>query len=179
VHLTDWSEKRKLDDASHILLDSMNQTRELITQGLAQRATAGIKVRQPLASVEVPKILQEFKSIVAEELNVKEVREVAEMADSTINLDINVSPELKEEGIARELVRVIQSARKNAGFSVEDRIKTLLNSENSEVMNAAEKFQAMINTETLTIGLLEDTDKAEHLETVKVEGQEVTISLAR
>jgi isoleucyl-tRNA synthetase len=177
VHLTDWPEKKKLDDASRMLLDSMHQIRELITQGLAQRAAAGIKVRQPLATVEVPKIPEEFKSIIAEELNVKDVLFYGGREDHTINLDINVSPELKEEGIARELIRAVQNARKNAGFNVEDRIQTSLSSESSEIANAAEKFKDMINAETLTVGAL--TKEPEHSETVKVEGQELTIKLSR
>jgi isoleucyl-tRNA synthetase len=155
----------------------MHQIRELITQGLAQRAAAGIKVRQPLATVEVPKIPEEFKSIIAEELNVKDVLFYGGREDHTINLDINVSPELKEEGIARELIRAVQNARKNAGFNVEDRIQTSLSSESSEIANAAEKFKDMINAETLTVGAL--TKEPEHSENVKLEGQELTIKLSR
>jgi isoleucyl-tRNA synthetase len=97
----------------------------------------------------------------------------------TINLDINVTPDLKEEGIARELVRVVQNARKNAGFNVEDRIKMSISSSSSEITKAAEGFKDMINTETLTVGKLEQPDRAEHIETVKVDGQEVTINLCR
>jgi isoleucyl-tRNA synthetase len=81
-----------------------------------------------LQSVEVPKIPAEFIPIIAEELNVKEVKSVSGGEENTINLDINVSAELKEEGLARELVRVVQNARKNAGFNVDDRIKMSISS---------------------------------------------------
>jgi isoleucyl-tRNA synthetase len=179
VHLTDWPEKKKQDSASRIMLENMHKTRELITQGLAQRSAAGIKVRQPLQSVEVPKIPAEFIPIIAEELNVKEVKSVSGGEENTINLDINVSAELKEEGLARELVRVVQNARKNAGFNVDDRIKMSLSSDSDEILGAAEKFKDMINSETLTVEKLDQSDQAQHSELVKVEGQEVTVKLAR
>jgi isoleucyl-tRNA synthetase len=177
VHLTDWPEKKKLDSTSRMLLVNMQETRELITQGLAQRAAAGIKVRQPLSRVEVPKIDEQLKQIIAEELNVKEVIVVEKIPENTINLDTKITTELKEEGIARELIRVIQNARKNAGFNVDDRIKSKVTSENNEILQAVEKFREMINTETLTVGVLED--EAEHSETVKIEGEEITVALKR
>jgi isoleucyl-tRNA synthetase len=177
VHLTDWPEKKKLDSTSQMLLVNMQETRELITQGLAQRAAAGIKVRQPLSRVEVPKIDEQLKQIIAEELNVKEVIVVEKIPENTINLDTKITTELKEEGIARELIRVIQNARKNAGFNVDDRIKSKVTSENNEILQAVEKFREMINTETLTVGVLED--EAEHSETVKIEGEEITVALKR
>jgi isoleucyl-tRNA synthetase len=180
VHLTDWPQKKKLDSPSHILLENMKHARELITQGLAQRASAGIKVRQPLARASLnfaAENKQDFAEIIKEELNVKKVEFVEGGEDPTINLDVIVSTELKEEGIARELVRVVQNARKNAGFNVEDRINSKITSNSDEVMGAAEKFGEMINAETLSVGFL--GIDPEHTESVKVEGQEVKIELSR
>jgi isoleucyl-tRNA synthetase len=179
VHLTDWPSVNKPDTASRKILEDMKKARGFIVEGLAQRATAGIKVRQPLSSVEIPKVPQEFKQIIAEELNVKEVIISSGEDKSTINLNINVSPELKEEGIARELIRVMQNARKNAGFNVEDRIKLLLETESSEIKSAYEKFKHLINAETLTVGQLESGEVVEFTDKVKVEGQTITLGLAR
>jgi isoleucyl-tRNA synthetase len=174
VHLSDWPSVKEPDSASAKVLEDMKLARSYIVEGLAQRAAAGIKVRQPLSSVEVPAVPEKFKNIIAEELNVKEVRSIAK---SSINLDTNVTAELKEEGIARELVRVVQNARKNAGFNVEDRIKTQIRSDSLDIIAAAEKFKDLINTETLTVADLEN--EPEYSETVKIEGQEVTIALKR
>jgi isoleucyl-tRNA synthetase len=186
VHLTDWPSVNKQDAASLKLLENMKSIRALITEGLSQRAKAGIKVRQPLGSATVygiPSLEKDFIQIIKEELNVKEVKLAEGGEESTnnqdINLDINVTPDLKEEGIARELVRIVQNARKNAGFNVDDRIKLLLQSDAREITDSAAKFSDMINTETLTTGKLEDPSRAEHSETVKVDAQEVTVSLAR
>jgi isoleucyl-tRNA synthetase len=190
VHLTDWPEKKKQDSASHILLENMKQVRELITQGLAQRAAAGIKVRQPLAKASLnftAENKQDFAEIFMEELNVKEIEwlpvelevntEEAVKTSESINLDTNVTHELKEEGIARELVRVVQNARKNAGFNVDDRIKSRITSESQEVVEALSKFKDIISAETLSTGDL--VDDPEYNETVKVEGQEVVVSLSK
>jgi isoleucyl-tRNA synthetase len=181
VHLSDWPSVKEPDAASQKVLEGMELARSFIVEGLAQRAAAGIKVRQPLASVEVPQIPKELKNIVAEELNVKEVRvaDAKNGASHNINLDINVTPELKEEGIAREIVRVVQNARKNAGFNVEDRIKTSITSDSSEINEALKRFKEVINSETLAVAELEQESQSEHTETVKVEGQEVQIKLAR
>jgi valyl-tRNA synthetase len=182
--LEERKRRRQRTSIQHAILcivpnKQINSTVYLITQGLAQRAAAGIKVRQPLQSVEVPNITAEFMPIIAEELNVKEVRFLTGGEENTINLDINVSGELKEEGLARELVRVVQNARKNAGFNVDDRIKMTLSSDSSEITQAAEKFKDMINSETLTVGQLRQSEHAEHSENVIVESQEVTVKLSR
>src|SRR3990167_6371546 len=50
VHLSDWPSVKEPDDASRKVLEEMKKTREIIAQGLAQRAETKIKVRQPLES---------------------------------------------------------------------------------------------------------------------------------
>ena len=47
---------------------------------------------------------------------------VASEGDVTVALELEVTPELRREGLARELVRMIQDARKAAGLEVTDRI---------------------------------------------------------
>lgn len=174
VHLSDWPSVSKPDTASHKVLEEMKKARSYIVEGLSQRASAGIKVRQPLPFVEAPELSAELMGIVADELNVKAVR-----AGDKVSLNTEITPELKTEGLARDLVRVIQSARKNAKFNVEDRIKTLVRSGSSEINKALGEFKDTINAETLTVAELGLEDQAEHTETVKVEGQEIVIKLAR
>jgi hypothetical protein len=58
-------------------------------------------------------------------------------------------------------------------------LRLSISSSSSEITKAAENFKDMINTETLTVGKLEQLERAEHSETVKVDGQEVTINLCR
>jgi isoleucyl-tRNA synthetase len=172
VHLSDWPSVKEPDSASRKVLDDMKEARTYIVEGLAQRATAGIKVRQPLKFVEVPELDSELAGIVADEVNVKEVR-----VSDKVHLDTTITPELKSEGLARELVRIIQNARKNAGFNVDDRILSKVNSESAEIMDAFNEFKEVIDTETLTVGAW--VEEGEYSETAKVEGQEVQIALKR
>ncbi|MEX1995530.1 MAG: isoleucine--tRNA ligase [Candidatus Saccharimonadales bacterium] len=180
VHLSDWPEVKEPDSASHKLLDNMTMVRGLITEGLSQRASAGIKVRQPLSLVTLALDTdnrEEFNEIIADELNVKEVRWAADEKPLTLNTEL--TSELKAEGVARELTRQIQNARKNAGFNVEDRIKLGVTSESSEVKEAYQRFKDTVHSETLTTAELTEGEGVEYTEEAKLEGQPVTLSLSR
>ncbi|MBF2707377.1 isoleucine--tRNA ligase [Flavobacterium soyangense] len=78
---------------------------------------------------------------------------VANSNGITVALDITISEELKEEGIARELVNRIQNIRKDSGFEVTDKIKVHLK-KNSELEKAVKANEAYIKSETLTETLL-------------------------
>ena len=158
----------------------MDELRRLVTEGLAQRAEAGIKVRQPLQSAKVNLELdnrEEFAEIIREELNVKQIEWTSE--GPGIVVDTSLTPELKDEGLSRDLIRCIQNARKNAGFSVEDRIHLRFESQSKELTEAFNRFKGSINAETLTVADLENREEAEHTETLKIEGQEGTVWLKR
>ncbi len=74
---------------------------------------------------------------------------VANANGITVALDITISPELKEEGIARELVNRIQNIRKDSGFEVTDKIKVHLQ-KNAELEKAVTANATYIKSETLT-----------------------------
>jgi len=179
VHLSDWPSVNKLDNASLKLLEDMKTVRELvINEGLSQRAAKGIKVRQPLASAKVSLEVENkagFDQIIAEELNVKEISWVKSI--KTVQVDTKITPELKSEGIMRELVRNIQNARKNAGLNVDDRIKLALKSDSKVIQAAIKRFRDTIFAETLTTSEL--SGEAGYSETVRIEAQEVKISLSK
>jgi isoleucyl-tRNA synthetase len=178
VHLSDWPSVKKPVDTSRIMLENMANARALITEGLAQRAAAGIKVRQPLpkATVSGLELSPALQQIMADELNVKEVIN-QEGSEITILLNTELTDELKAEGMARDLVRFIQSARKKAGFNVDDRIHLRLESSSKEVNQAIEQFRDVIYAETLATGEL--TGAAGHEESFKLDGHPVTAHLKK
>ncbi len=96
----------------------MSRVREIIARALALRAEAGLKVRQPLAGLEIKnKLDQELLELIKEEVNVKKIT-----LGKKIKLDTRITKELKKEGMDREVSRRIQQLRKKAGLKPGDRI---------------------------------------------------------
>jgi len=94
-----------------------------------------------------------------------------------VELDTKITDELKQEGIARELIRHIQSARKNAGFNVDDRISLGLETDSEEVKQAYAQFKDEIFKETLTTAELEG--EAGYTEDIKIENSQVKVSIKK
>jgi isoleucyl-tRNA synthetase len=170
VHLSDWPEAHSIDKKA---LEDMQKVRDFITEGLAIRATEKLKVRQPLASVTVPEVAEEYRDILAEELNVKAVN----FGGKAVKLDTTMTEELKAEGVARDLVRTIQNLRKTSGLNVEDRIVLHVKSADAIVKRALVDFKDVIAAETLATTWADDPQ--EHAATAKVEGAEVVVSLSK
>ena len=98
----------------------MELSKTIVEKALAARYAVGIKIRQPLVSYTTAlakKLDAEFVQIVTDEINVKELQ-----FGSEEKLDIMVTPELKLEGQARELIRQINNLRKESGFTLSDNV---------------------------------------------------------
>jgi len=167
VHLLDWPEVGYVNEQ---LTKDMKSVRESISEALNQRARNQLKVRQPLASVSVPEVPEQYREIIAEEVNVKEVVWAEE-----VEIDTTISPELKREGLMREVVRHIQSTRKKAQLDVDDRIKLSLTTESTDLQAAIDEHLDIIKQETLAAEVSEDGFGYQEL--VKIEGEELEISL--
>lgn len=172
VHLTDWPSVGHINE---LVLTDMETVREYVNQALSLRAAAKLKIRQPLASVTVPTMGQfvDFREILTEELNVKEVIEGGEL-----DIDTTITDELKKEGIAREVVRFVQAARKNAGLNVDDRIKLDLQTTDELIQQAYEEFASMISEETLATAYTHEKIYAA-ASTAQIDGVTVSISLEK
>ena len=106
---------------------------------------------------------------------------VAVAADKlvTVAIDTTITSELKAEGLAREIVRRIQTQRKNADFRIEDRI-TAWYLASDEIARVFTDWGEYIQSETLTTELVAGESPADaFLEKHNVEGKEVTIGLKR
>jgi isoleucyl-tRNA synthetase len=96
---------------------------------------------------------------------------------TTVAIDSTLTPELRQEGLARELVRRIQDMRKKAGFNIEDRIATWYQAE-GELAEVFHIWAEYIANETLTTSLLTGTaPEGAFVEAQTVEGAQVAIGV--
>ncbi|MBI5457559.1 isoleucine--tRNA ligase [Candidatus Kaiserbacteria bacterium] len=131
------------------LLEAMEAARAIVTKALEARDAAKIKVRQPLATLSIPrgtKLADKYLSIVADEVNVKKV----ERTGDGVALDTNITDELREEGLVRDTIREIQAFRKSQnmkpGESATHRLKV-----SPESRTILEKYLAELQKATSTI----------------------------
>lgn len=183
VHLLDWPDTGHVNE---LVLDRMKYVREVINEGLSLRAKAGVKVRQPLQSLSIKGAPQffdtiepEYADILKDELNVKRVEADTRGKTHEVALDLEITPELKREGLMREVIRQVQSARKAAGLNVDDRIVLSLTAEDAELQQAIEEHRETIASETLAAELVETAPKDGFEQAVKVEGQPLTVVLRK
>jgi isoleucyl-tRNA synthetase len=220
VHLTDWPSVEAFP-ADPQLASAMDAVREVCSAALSVRKAHGLRVRLPLPSLTVavadPEALRPFADLVADEVNVKEVRftsdvdqyservltvvpralgprvggqvqqvikavkagdwsledgqpvaagvrlqegeyelrlvaadsaHSAPVAGGVVVLDTAVTPELAAEGLARDVVRVVQQARRAADLDVADRITLVLDA-SDEVTAAVRTHEEFVAREVL------------------------------
>ncbi|MGD9996665.1 MAG: isoleucine--tRNA ligase [Ilumatobacteraceae bacterium] len=93
-------------------------------------------------------------------------------------LDTHVTPELEAEGVTRDLVRLVQQARRNAGLAVSDRIDLVVELP-LDVRRQVEAFQPMLAAETLAVTIRFDDAPAIGTEEARLDGHPVRIRVRR
>jgi isoleucyl-tRNA synthetase len=174
VHLSNFPEPSSHHDAQ--VEANMGRARQAVEAGLAARDAARIKVRQPLSSIALPgdPLPEDIAQIVREELNVKKLI----FGAPEVKLDTEITEELRLEGLAREVVRVIQDRRKKLGFNVEDRIHTRHEADGM-LVRAIEKHGDYIKNETLSVTLEHGRAEGYDGEQQTLEGEQIWIGLKR
>ncbi|MGV8969094.1 MAG: isoleucine--tRNA ligase [Microbacteriaceae bacterium] len=230
VHLTDWPDAALFPE-DEALVVTMDRVREIASAGLALRKIKNLRVRLPLAKLTIvgkdTGAVEQFASILRDELNIKDVVFAVRATDSlevfgitsklTINsralgprlgkqvqqviqaakagdweqvgegvtvggfsleagefdrelesadpanaisfladggfviLDTVTTPELEAEGLARDIIRVVQDTRKAAGLNVSDRIVLSIVGSSASDVDALRAFESTISAETLTV----------------------------
>ncbi|MDO8655579.1 MAG: class I tRNA ligase family protein, partial [bacterium] len=119
VHLASWPKLQKTL-RNPKLETQMASLRELVAKALALRAKAGVKVRQPLALLKIRGKSSDYSAeileVLKEEVNVKRVVSDPAMKED-MELDFTLTPELREEGMVRDIIRRIQEMRKTANLT--------------------------------------------------------------
>jgi isoleucyl-tRNA synthetase len=173
VHLADFpvADETKIDQR---LSADIQLAMRLSSLGRAARSQASIKVRQPLAEVIVrvnskreKEGLERVKSQVLDELNVKDLKFIADMetldkgsysitseGNYWVAVPTRPSPELEAEGLAREVVHRLQTMRRSAGFEIADHIVIYYQGD-EHIRKVMAEFADYIRQETLAEQLLE------------------------
>ena len=202
VHLAQFP-AADLSQVDEQLIEDTHLAMKISSLGRAARSKAGIKVRQPLAEVKVLtrssnewEGLKRVASQVLEELNVKEVNLLPpdrkeEVMDKTgwsletdasywVAIDTNITPELADEGIAREIVHRLQTMRKKAGFDIADYIVTFY--EGSDAIRRViitKHHTDYIKQETLSRDLSEGIPPDAYQETHKIAGEVIVLGVRK
>lgn len=140
IHLVSWPKIKKDFFVLRILgfrnkrdlISEMEEVREIVTLGLQARQKARIPVRQPLSKLILTNhnLSSDYVEIVKDELNVKEI-EMIKGEERRVELDLNITSELKQEGNYRELVRAIQDMRKKNSLNPNDVVDLIIYTSNS------------------------------------------------
>jgi len=166
VHLVDFpaADESLIDES---LNEKMESTRNIITEALQLRAKNSIKVRQPLSELIITnyEMQEDFMEIMKEEVNVKNVI-IKTGSEKKVELNTEITPELKLEGQAREIIRFIQEMRKEAGYEVDNRIEARY----TGLQEVFAEFGSLIQKEVLANSLDQgDLEKSDLEKEFKIE----------
>jgi isoleucyl-tRNA synthetase len=172
VHLTDFPEA-DLSIIDEKLVEATRLAMNVCSLGRSARAKASIKVRQPLSKVVIRarsaverKGLKRVSQQILDELNVKEIEfienesideskfSIATEGDVWVAIAIELTPELEAEGIAREIVRRVQTMRRAAGLDISDYIVTYYQ-DSGVIHSVMNEYSDYIKQETLSRSLFQ------------------------
>ncbi len=172
VHLEDWPQYHEEHHVQGVL-DEMSGVRKMVELGLALRAENKIKVRQPLYQLTVNNehLSHELKSIIADELNVKQV-DFAEFVEENpdwvskedgkpkVWLNIKLDEQLKKEGLLREVIRTINQLRKEMKLTIQDQVVILYSTNDAELQQVFTQFAEEVKRSVLASDLVASKDIA-------------------
>ncbi|OHA54589.1 MAG: hypothetical protein A2226_00270 [Candidatus Veblenbacteria bacterium RIFOXYA2_FULL_43_9] len=168
VHLEEWLKQNKLSVEDAQLLDDMTKARQEVEIALAQRAAVGLKVRQVLGSLTTTVAFDDdIKTIIADEVNVQEVRHGTET-----KLDTQMNDELKSLGLVREFTRQVNALRKELKLTIKDKVNLVVQVPD-QLKSAIEKQLAEVKRAVIAESIEFSDQAQEH----KIELNEIKISI--
>ena len=200
VHLEDWPKMKKLSSTQQKLLAQMQEVRGLVEQAHALRAQAGVKLRQPLAKLTIPRevilesrrgvgmigsqdsiaalqndrVWNELLEILKHEVNVLEIEYGQEF-----ELDTKITPDLKLAGLARELERQINQFRKEAGLKIGESVDLYYETKSAKIEEALRQVDKKKTYLVEISNIKYQKSKMDSEKELVVEGEKVWIGLIR
>jgi isoleucyl-tRNA synthetase len=189
VHLAPWPEEKQLTEKERSLLNSMDAVREAANLALSKRKELNIPIRQPLSRFAVKsdaELTPELKAILGSEINAKKFDET--LLDKTsesiavaeghmvkqLALDMEITRELKLEGLARSIERLVQDMRKKTGLKVGESVILAYDTKDETLRQAMELF----DRKKTYIERIE-AKKADGQETFDVDGKSISLGLQK
>ena len=175
VHLEDWPAFAKASAGTAQLLKEMEMVREIVSKGLEARQKAGIKIRQPLAKLQItnPKLQKELLELAKGEVNIKEITFGKEF-----ELDTEISQELREEGLVREFIRQVQDFRKELNLKPQDKVVLSIEGP-TEIEELLKKHLATLKKEISISDVIFSTHGVLSKKTMKVDEKEILVGIQK
>ena len=134
---------------------------------------------------EKVKLNEEYKEILAAELNIQEIKfvkklssyKIIEVNNFKVSLDLNLTAELKEKGIIRELIRFINNLRKEAGLIVKDNPIETYNTSSEYLKNIIKNNKEELIKSTSAQDIREDKNKSKFSKEVKINEEKIILGL--
>ncbi|HEX5690234.1 MAG TPA: isoleucine--tRNA ligase, partial [Roseiflexaceae bacterium] len=148
----------------------------------ARDAAQAVEAGQPVTLAVDGQSLELLPEELLVETSSPEGYAVAEDGGVLVAVDTALTPELREEGMARELVRNIQDARKSAGFEISDRIAVYLGGADGDatIERVIQQWGDYVRAETLADDmLLAEPPAGAHAESLDLDGRALQIGVVR
>jgi isoleucyl-tRNA synthetase len=97
----------------------------------------------------------------------------------TVALDLEISKELREEGLARELINRIQNMRKESDFAVTDRIEIYFEGLSEKLSNAVKNKDEYIKNETLAVNVLDKQVENLNIKEITIDEESLLLGIKR
>ncbi|MCD4761073.1 isoleucine--tRNA ligase [bacterium] len=187
AHLEEWKElDKKLVDTK--VLEQMDTIKQIAERAHALRAKSGMKVRQPLAKLEVvgAKLEDNYKEILKDELNVENIEVVKKVNvsngwivddEQTVSLDTNLTDDLKDKGVVREIIRFMNSLRKESGLKPSDKPVETYQTSSDYLKKVIVKYKDELITGTSAGDLVEVSASSQSVKECTINGEEVILGL--
>jgi len=149
IHLFDWPkyDKELIDEE---LERSVDATSKIIQMILAEREKAKLGMRWPLSrtkiTIENVNSIKKLQDLIKVQANVKEVE--FKKGKLNVEVDTRLTPELEQEGYARELMRKIQTLRKKEGLKKENLIELAIKSD-YDLRKVKDDIKIKVNAKSL------------------------------
>ena len=162
---------QKYSSDMKLIINSLNQTNH---SDLIKQIESDKKIKISINSENI--------EIHEEELIIEEIPNkglcVNGNRDFKVGLDVEITEDLKMEGIIRDLIRQVQNLRKKSNLNVSDRIEFAFLG-NQKIHDSIEKFKDYLMNETLIELISEDVEKLDFKEDFTIDNIKVSISISK